>query len=104
MERIPEGTWVQILATVLPPEGRAPQVPDDTKKVPLDLRVKGFLTASGRLNETVTVKTVTGRLVTGQLVDAAPTYRHSFGEAVPEMQRIGVELREFLAKGGRQNG
>jgi len=37
-----KGDWVQIQVTILHPEERAPQVPEDTKKVPLEMRVKGF--------------------------------------------------------------
>jgi hypothetical protein len=34
---IKKGTWVLIHRNVLEPSERAPQVPDDTKKVPLAL-------------------------------------------------------------------
>lgn len=101
MERIATGTWVQVKDVILPPEGRAPQVPDDTKRVPLEMYVRGFLTAEGELNQRVTIKTPAGRLVEGLLVDAAPAHTHSFGKTVPEMQRIGLELREILAKEAR---
>lgn len=95
--RIPAGTWVQIKTVVLPPEGRAPQVPDDTKRVPLEMLLKGFLVHDGEVQSRVTVKTLTGRLVEGVLVDAAPAYNHGFGAAIPELQRIGIELRQIIA-------
>ncbi len=38
-----KGDWVKIHSIVLQPEERAPQVPEDTKKVPLETWVKGFL-------------------------------------------------------------
>ena len=40
---IEEGTWVEIHRVVLQPGERAPQVPEDTRHVPLEMRVKGFL-------------------------------------------------------------
>ena len=38
-----KGDWVLIHKIVLSPEERAPQVPDDTKKVPLEMWIKGYL-------------------------------------------------------------
>ncbi len=94
-----KGDYVNVYTVVLSPEERAPQVPDDTKKVPLEMWVRGFLTADANLNDEVTVKTITGREVTGKLVEENPTYRHSFGEHVPEIFQIGLQLRELLFGG-----
>lgn len=94
-----KGDWVLIHDVVLTPDQRAPQVPDDTKKVPLETWVKGFLQADGEIGQRVTVKTVTGRLVEGDLVEVAPRYTHSFGEYVPELHKIGFQLREILFGG-----
>ncbi|AFG36039.1 2-amino-4-oxopentanoate thiolase subunit OrtA [Fervidobacterium pennivorans subsp. shakshaketiis] len=92
-----KGDWVQIQVTILHPEERAPQVPEDTKKVPLEMRVKGFLQDEvAEIGATVTIKTMTGRLVTGKLVAVNPKYEHDFGEPVPELITIGLELREIL--------
>ncbi|MFN3328842.1 MAG: 2-amino-4-ketopentanoate thiolase, partial [Fervidobacterium pennivorans] len=33
-----KGDWVQVQVTILHPYERAPQVPEDTKKVPLEMR------------------------------------------------------------------
>lgn len=95
-----KGNWVLIHDIVLTPAERAPQVPDDTKKVPLETWVKGFLQADGEMGERVTVKTVTGRLVEGELVDVEPAYTHSFGKYIPELHQIGFQLREILFGGG----
>ncbi|MGR8952181.1 MAG: 2-amino-4-ketopentanoate thiolase, partial [Gammaproteobacteria bacterium] len=43
-ERIGKGVWVEIHDIVLEAGERAPQVPEDTAKVPLEMCVKGFLT------------------------------------------------------------
>lgn len=98
---IPKGTWVQIHQTVLRPEERAPQVPDDTKQVPLELRVKGFLQSEADPGDHVTIKTLAGRMMEGRLVAVNPRYDHDFGNPVPELLTIGQELREFLFEEGR---
>ena len=97
-----QGDWVLIHDIVLQPSERAPQVPEDTKKVPLETWVKGFLTADGEIGQRVSVKTVTGRIVEGDLVDVEPSYSHSFGTYVPELHQIGFQLREILF-GGESN-
>ncbi len=94
-----KGDWVKIHSIVLTPEERAPQVPDDTKKVPLETWVKGFLLDDASVGETVEVKTYTGRLVKGTLIEVAPTFKHSFGENVPELLQIGLQLRSILFGG-----
>lgn len=94
-----KGDYVNIYNVVLTPEQRAPQVPDDTKKVPLQTWVRGFLNDDAKLGDQVTVTTITGRQVSGELVEENPTYRHSFGEHVPEIFAIGKQLRAILFGG-----
>lgn len=94
-----KGNWVNIHNIVLTPAERAPQVPDDTKKVPLETWVKGFLQCDGEIGDIVTIKTVTGRIVEGKLVSVEPSYNHSFGKYVPELHQIGFQLREILFGG-----
>ncbi|PID79532.1 MAG: 2-amino-4-ketopentanoate thiolase [Clostridiales bacterium] len=94
-----KGDYVNVYNVVLSPAERAPQVPDDTKKVPLEMWVRGFLTADAELNQEATIKTITGREVTGKLVEENPTYRHSFGEHVPEIFQIGIQLKGLLFGG-----
>ncbi len=96
-----KGDYVTVYHIVLGPESRAPQAPDDTRACPLEMRVRGFLTADANLGEEVTVETITGRLVTGTLVEIAPTYTHSFGQHVPEIFAIGKQLRSMLFGGGQ---
>lgn len=66
--------WVIIHNIVLTPEERAPQVPDDTKKVPLEMWVKGFIQKDAYIGDLVEVKTITGRLVKGNLLKVNPLY------------------------------
>lgn len=94
--QVPKGTWVQIHQVVLKPEERAPQVPDDTKQVPLELRVKGFLQEDAVLGDQVRITTLTGRTMEGRLVEVNPEYGHDFGKPQPALLTIGMELRKFL--------
>ena len=97
-----KGDWVMIHNVVLTSAQRAPQVPDDTKNVPLETWVKGFLQADGEVGQKVTIKTVNNRVVEGTLVEVEPSYSHSFGKFVPELHQIGFQLRGILF-GGESN-
>jgi hypothetical protein len=94
-----KGDWVKIYRVILKPEERAPQVPDDTKLVPLEMWVKGFITADAELGDIVEVKTITGRMESGKLVEINPTYTHSFGNFIPELLQIGLDLKQILFGG-----
>ncbi len=97
-----KGDWVQVHQIVLKPEDRAPQVPDDTKAVPLELWVKGYAQHEAKIGGTVEIETVTGRKVKGELLEVNPKYVHSFGEFVPELLKIDAQLKEILY-GGENN-
>lgn len=96
IKKAKKGKWVEICQTVLEPNQRAPQVPDDTKKVPLEMRVKGFIVSDAIVGETVTIRTVTDREVTGKLIAVNPGYEHDFGKPIPELLTVGEELRQIL--------
>ncbi|MCF8009177.1 MAG: 2-amino-4-ketopentanoate thiolase [Halanaerobiales bacterium] len=89
-------SWVQIYQVVLPAGKRAPQVPDDTKKVPLELKVKGFLKEDAKMKDNVEIKTVTNRTLKGKLIEVNPSYEHKFGKMIPELLRIGSQIREII--------
>ena len=95
-ERVAAGALVEIHAVVLAPGARAPLVPEDTQRVPLEMRVKGFLVNEANLGERVEIETPAGRRLSGTLVDATPAYTHTFGPRVAELAQIGTELREIL--------
>lgn len=97
---IDKGTWVLIERTILEPAERAPQVPEDTKAVPLKMWVKGALAADAAIGDTVTVRTRTGRIETGVLRETGPSYRHDFGDFVPELLAINEQVRTILFGGG----
>ncbi|MBZ4649993.1 2-amino-4-oxopentanoate thiolase subunit OrtA [Thermosipho sp. (in: thermotogales)] len=92
-----KGDWVQIQKTLLKPEERTAPLPEDTKKVPLQMRVKGFLiNETAKIGDEVEIETLIGRRVSGILVSINPKYDHDFGEPVPELITIGIELRKIL--------
>jgi hypothetical protein len=94
-----KGQWVLVHNIVLKPEERAPQVPDDTKKVPLEMWVKGFLLNNANIGEQVEIETITGRKLSGKLIEIEPSHEHSFGKFVPELLQIGLQLKEILFGG-----
>jgi hypothetical protein len=97
-ERIAKGTWVELERVILAPGERAPQVPDETQRVPLEMRVKGVLVADTALGEPAEVLTPAGRRLGGTLREAAPAYTHGFGPPVPELRAVGEELRARLGQ------
>lgn len=97
MEKIKAGTWVQVHEIVLKPEERTGKLPEDTKKVPLEMWVKGFLKEDAAIGDTVEIETLTGRMISGSLVAAEPAYSHGFGDIyIPEMLQIGMQARAIL--------
>jgi hypothetical protein len=100
-ERLPNGSWVEIHAVVLPAGARAPQVPEDTARVPLEMRAKGFLAEAAEIGAEAEVLTVTGRRLRGMLVAANPPYDHGFGAPLAELLKIGGEVRAILREWGR---
>ena len=99
-QRINKGTWVEIYQVVLAVGERVPQVPDDTHKVPLEMRVRGWLVEPASLSEAAEIKTPTGRHLTGTLVEINPAYTHGFGSPIPELTQIGSEVRAILRDRG----
>jgi len=95
-EHIEKGSWVQIHCIVLQEGQRAPQVPVETQQVPLEMRVKGFLAEPAILGEEAQIVTPSGRRLRGILADVNPGYTHSFGSPIPELLRIGLEVRTIL--------
>ncbi|MGB5278527.1 MAG: 2-amino-4-oxopentanoate thiolase subunit OrtA [Gammaproteobacteria bacterium] len=98
---VEKGTWVEIYNVVLPANERAPQVPADTRRVPLEMRVKGFLLAPAAIGGNAEIETLSGRHLRGRLAEVNPAYTHSFGSPVPELSPIGCEVRALLREKGR---
>ncbi|MBA7532160.1 2-amino-4-ketopentanoate thiolase alpha subunit [subsurface metagenome] len=97
---IKKGTWVQIHYNILEIGERAPQVPDDTKKVPLEMWDKGFLIdEEANIGDIVNVETYIGRKIRGRLIEINPSYDHNYGKCIPELLYIGRQTRELLKEG-----
>ncbi|MBN2219919.1 MAG: 2-amino-4-ketopentanoate thiolase [Kosmotogaceae bacterium] len=95
-----KGQWVQIHRVILTAGERAPSVPEDTKEVPLELRVRGFLLEEkSEVGETVTIETPSGRKVSGKLEAVEPAHTHNFGDYIPELSEAGNDLTRWLAGG-----
>jgi hypothetical protein len=100
-ERVAHGAWVEIYGVVLTPIERSPHIPEDTKRLPLEMRVKGFLVAAASVGEEVEVITPAGRRLRGTLKEVNPAYSHGFGSPIAELSAIGGEVRELLRARGR---
>ena len=98
---IEKGRWVQIHRNILEPSERAPQVPDDTKAVPLEMWIKGYLQDDAEIGSEVTVVTRTGRIETGTLLEAEPYYKHDYGRFIPELLVISEQARVLVFGGDR---
>ena len=72
MNRIVQGTWVEIEQLVLRPEERAPSLPLETREVPYILRVSGFLCEDAEIGQKACIRTIIGRELTGTLRTVNP--------------------------------
>ena len=91
---IDKGTYVRIRRTILKPEERSENLPEETKHVPFKMWIKGYLLEDSDLFDIVKVKTITGRIETGRLKEANPPYKHSYGDYIPEI----LILRDIIKK------
>lgn len=99
-DMIAKGTWVEIHSVVLASGERASDIPEDTKRVPLEMRVKGFLLAPGAVGDEVEILTPAGRHLHGRLAAVNPAYTHGFGAPIPELSTIGAEVKALLRARG----
>jgi len=96
-----KGDWVRIHGVVLEAGKRAPNIPEDTQKVPLELWNKGFLLNEvANVGEKVEVETYIGRKIEGFLLEVNPYYGHDYGKCVPELSYIGRQVRGLLEEDG----
>ena len=90
------GDWVRIHRVILPAEERTANLPEDTKRVPFEMWVKGHLLQDGEIGDQVRVKTVSGREEQGTLIEVYPQFDVNFGSFVPEILEMDVRLRGAL--------
>lgn len=99
-ERLARGSWVEIHALILPAGERAAHVPEDTARLPLEMRAKGFLAEAAEIGAEAEVLTTSGRRLRGTVTLANPAYDHGFGAPLPELLAVGGEVRAILRKRG----
>jgi len=92
------GDWVEVERVLLEPADRSTNLPPETAEKPLRMWIKGFAQAAGALGDAMTIQTMTGRLVEGTLSAVNPGYFHTFGNPIPELVHVGVDLRARLAE------
>jgi hypothetical protein len=95
-DTVAKGTWVEIHRIVLPAGKRAPQAPEDTRAVPLEMRAKGWLVATAAIGGDAEVVTAAGRRLRGALAVVNPEYTHGFGAPIPELSTVGAEVVALL--------
>lgn len=96
--------WVRIHKVILEVGQRAPNIPEETQRVPLEMWDKGFLlNESANIGDEVEVETYIGRKVTGTLIEVNPYWDHDYGKAVPEILYIGKQARELLEEGEKND-
>ena len=96
---IPAGTRVEVRYTLLDAGERAPGIPDDTARLPYEVRVRGVLDEPAGRGERATVVTATGRRVAGVIEQVDPADTHTFGRPGPALaaaiQAIGELTRSL---------
>ena len=94
--------WVRIHRNVLEPQERTGKLPEDTKKVPLEMWVKGRLqNETAEIGDEVTIVTSVGRTEHGRLIEVNPCYELNYGAFVPEILEMEERLRAALFGGDR---
>ena len=96
---VKKGEFVRIHSIVFQPHERAPQVPDDTKKVPLELWVKGYLNHDAEIGDEVIITTLAGRKEKGTLLEGNLIFHVNYGIFMPEIIEIDRRLDELLCDG-----
>lgn len=95
---IKKGTWVEIVKVVLPSEERSNAIPEETKRTPLMMWVRGNTLENSDLGEVVEIETISGRIVKGKVTQVEPAYTHSFGKYIGDISYIGKQAKEILYK------
>ena len=102
--RAREGDWVEVECRLLDPADRSKNLPPETAEKPLMMWVKGFALGEADMGEELIVETITGRRVTGALSAVNPGYYITYGDPIPELTRVGRDLRRQLAEWRAREG
>ncbi len=93
------GDLVQIHKIILKPEERPPNLPSDTRSVPYECWIRGFLIdEKATIGDEVRVETFIERECSGTLYAVNPVYDHNFGAPQKEILTIGKEAKQQLNK------
>jgi hypothetical protein len=93
---VKKGQWVKIEKIILKPEERTAKIPEETKKVPYLVHINGFLQEDANIGDEVTIVSRIGRTHTGKLIEEKPSFKHNFGDFVPQLVDISIELKKEL--------
>jgi hypothetical protein len=95
---VKKGSFVEIRRVLLEPSERAEHLPEETKKVPFEARIRGLLLRDARLGEEAEIETRIGRIVKGTLVAEDPPFTYGFGKPVRELIDVSRELRKEIGE------
>lgn len=93
-----KGDYVEIKIKVLDPYERQENLPDDTKKLPYEGKVRGYLIYDTEIGKETEIETPIGRRVKGILLGIVKEYQHNFGEPIRELIDIGKKVRKKYLK------
>ena len=93
---VKKNSYGEIHKVIFKAKMRTAKIPDETKNVPYEKFMKGFLLADASIGDLVKVKTITGRILEGDLVQENPTFNLGYGTFVPQIMEIKRILREEL--------
>lgn len=85
---IEKNTFVQIYKVVLSSGERSSNLPEDTKRIPFEMRVKGKLISKASVGDVVEIKTATNRVEQGILISVEPFFSHNFGHHVKTLKDV----------------
>ena len=91
---IDKGEYVRIRKYLLRPEDRLGGIPEETKKQPLKMWVKGRLNHESELFQPASITTATGRTLFGDVKETKPTHKFSYGAYVDEI----LQMREIILR------
>ena len=95
---VKKGSYVEIRKVLLPPSERAEHLPDETKRVPFEARIRGFLSRDAAPGEDVEIETRIGSIVKGILETEDPPFTYGYGKPVRELIDVSKELRKEIGE------
>lgn len=92
-----KGDLVQIHKIILTPEQRPDTLPPETKAVPYEAWIKGFLLENeAKIGDAVRIETFSGRELSGALVTKNPVYDHDFGRPQRDLLSVAIKSKRQI--------